>query len=202
MHVRRDLLFAGLFFIPLGAITLLVRAGTIDADALLDAPRLWPLMLVGLGLALLLGRSRAASLGTAVVALVLGVLVGSAIASGNVWIGNVAECGPVSGSTPTQHIEQERHVRRPGRASISRSVAARSPSRRRPGNDWALSGRLPGTRARLVSDAATASTSASPTGERHPPPRLDDQGAGRPARVRAASSRTPRPARSCSTAPR
>ncbi len=99
MRIRRDLLFGGLFLIPVGVITLLVRAGTIDAGALLDAPRLWPLILVGIGMAILLARSRVASIGTAVVALVLGCIVGSAIASGNVWIGNVAECGPASAAT-------------------------------------------------------------------------------------------------------
>ncbi len=104
MHIRRDLLFGGLFLIPIGAITLLVRAGVIDAAALLDAPRLWPLILVGIGAAILIGRSRAASAGTAVVAIVLGCIVGSAVASGNLWIGNITECGPTSAAS--QHIDR------------------------------------------------------------------------------------------------
>lgn len=93
MRIRRGLLFAGLFLIPLGAMTLLVRAGTIDADALAGIWRLWPLILIGFGVALLLGRSRAASVGTAVAALVLGVLVGSAIASGGALVGSIGQCG-------------------------------------------------------------------------------------------------------------
>lgn len=149
MHVRRDLLFSGLFFIPVGAITLLVRAGTIRAADLLDAPRLWPLILVGLGLALLLGRSRAASLGTAVVALVLGVLVGSAIASGNIWIGNVTECGPVNG--PTQHIEKSGTFGGP--ASVDLQIRCGSVAlSTRSGDDWALTGDYQGL-APLVSDS-------------------------------------------------
>jgi hypothetical protein len=99
MRIRRGLLFAGLFFIPLGAMTLLVRAGTIEADALAEVWRLWPLILIGFGIALLLGRSRAASLGTAFAALVLGVLVGSAIASGDVFVGSITDCGLSSGGT-------------------------------------------------------------------------------------------------------
>ena len=95
MRIRRGLLFAGLFLIPLGGMTLLVRAGTVDADALAGIWRLWPLILIGFGIALLLGRSRAASVGTAVAALTLGVLVGSAIASGNALVGSIsiAACG-------------------------------------------------------------------------------------------------------------
>ena len=93
MRIRRGLLFAGMFLIPVGVMTLLVRAGTIDAGSLADAWRYWPLILIGFGIALLLGRSRAASVGTAVAALVLGVLVGSAIASGGDWIGTFSQCG-------------------------------------------------------------------------------------------------------------
>lgn len=104
MRIRRDLLFGGLFLIPVGTITLLVRAGAIDPGALLDASRLWPLILVGIGIAILLGRSQAASVGTAVVALVLGAIVGSAIASGNLWIGDVSQCGPSSAAT--QHVDR------------------------------------------------------------------------------------------------
>jgi hypothetical protein len=104
MRIRRDLLFGGLFLIPVGAITLLVRAGTIDAGSLLDAWRLWPLILVGIGIAIVVGRSRMASLGTAVVALVLGAIVGSAVASGNIWIGGVTECGPTGAAI--QHFDR------------------------------------------------------------------------------------------------
>ena len=94
MRIRRGLLFAGLFLIPVGAMTLLVRAGTIDADAFADIWRFWPLILIGFGIAILLGRSRVAAVGTAIAAVVLGVLVGGAIASGGMWVGNFGECGP------------------------------------------------------------------------------------------------------------
>jgi hypothetical protein len=102
MHVRRGLLFAGLFLIPVGGITLLVRAGLINASALVDTWRLWPLILVGFGIALLLGRSRAASIGTAIAALILGVFVGGAVASGN-WF-SFTECGTTGNAT--QLVEQ------------------------------------------------------------------------------------------------
>ena len=105
MRIRRGLLFAGLFLIPLGGMTLLVRAGTVDADALVGIWRLWPLILIGFGIAILLGRGRAASVGTAIAALVLGVLVGSAIASGNVIVGSISDCGVWNGAT--QRLDED-----------------------------------------------------------------------------------------------
>lgn len=150
MHIRRDLLASGLFLIPIGAITLLVRAGTIGPDALLDVPRLWPLVLVGLGLAILLGRSRAASLGTATVALVAGAIVGSAIASGPVWIGSVTECGPVAGAT--QHVDRSGTFGGPADVDLQLRCGSVALSTR-PGADWALAGDYQGP-APEISDAS------------------------------------------------
>jgi hypothetical protein len=105
MRVRRGLLFWGFFLIPLGALPLLVRAGALDGNRLVDAWRLWPLILVGVGLALLVGRTRAAVVGTMVIALVLGTIGGAALASGSVWVGGVTECGVASGAA-TQRLDR------------------------------------------------------------------------------------------------
>jgi hypothetical protein len=102
MRIRRGLLFWGLFLIPLGAVPLLVRAGALPGDLINDLWRWWPLLLIGLGVALLLGRSQAGLIGTAVVALVLGTLGGSALASGGISFGSVAGCvGPVGDAAVT-----------------------------------------------------------------------------------------------------
>jgi Domain of unknown function (DUF5668) len=93
MRIRPALLFWGLFFILLGGLPLLVRAGALDANLFSDAWRLWPLLLVALGVSLILGRSRAGLLGTAIAAIVLGVAAGGALASGTTWIGNIGGCG-------------------------------------------------------------------------------------------------------------
>jgi len=93
MRVRRGLLFWGLFLIPLGALPLLVRTGAIDANRLTYAWRLWPLLVIGIGVAILVGRTRAAVAGTVVIALVLGTIGGAALASGNLWIGALSDCG-------------------------------------------------------------------------------------------------------------
>ncbi len=86
MRIRRGLLFSGLFLIPVGGLTLLVRGGYIEPSALADLWRLWPLVLVGIGIAILLGRTSFAVLGTAISGLVLGLIVGGGLASGS-WVG-------------------------------------------------------------------------------------------------------------------
>jgi hypothetical protein len=87
-------LFWGLLLIPLGAIPLLARAGLIDVGRVGDIARLWPLVLVGIGLAILLGRGRASVIGTAIVAVLLGSLGGVALASGDLSLGGAIGCAP------------------------------------------------------------------------------------------------------------
>jgi hypothetical protein len=102
MRPRQGFLFWGLLLIPLGAIPLLVRAGVLDVSGILDAWRLWPLLLVGIGLAILIGRTRAAVVGTVVIALTLGTLGGVALANPGSWVGAVTHCGP-GGQTQSLH---------------------------------------------------------------------------------------------------
>ena len=82
MRIRRGPLFWGLVLVPLGAIPLLVREGFLDAPVVTDVWRLWPLVLIGLGIAILLGRRRAGIVATAIVALAIGIAAGSALAGG------------------------------------------------------------------------------------------------------------------------
>lgn len=84
MRVRRDRLFWGLFLLLVGGIPLLVRAGVLDGATFVDAWRLWPLILVGAGLAILVGHRRAGAAITVILALGFGVVVGGALASGGI----------------------------------------------------------------------------------------------------------------------
>jgi len=92
MRVRTGRLFWGLLLIPLGAIPLLVQANVIDGARLTDAWKLWPLVLVGIGVALLVRRGRSGLIVIVVTALALGTLGGAALASGNGWLGDVGDC--------------------------------------------------------------------------------------------------------------
>jgi hypothetical protein len=79
MHVRRGALGWGVFLILAGAIPLAVRAGLLTEAQVRDLWTLWPLILIGLGIGLLLGRSRFAFVGALIVAATLGLMVGGLI---------------------------------------------------------------------------------------------------------------------------
>jgi hypothetical protein len=82
MRVDRGRLNWGVFFIVLGAVPLADHQGLVSSSALGEAWRLWPLVLVGIGLRIILSRTRAALLGGLVVATFLGLVLGSIFATG------------------------------------------------------------------------------------------------------------------------
>ena len=67
MHVNRGLLGWGVFFIVAGSIPLLVQAGVLDPEVVRQVWQLWPLILIGIGLGLILQRTRAAIIGGLIV---------------------------------------------------------------------------------------------------------------------------------------
>jgi hypothetical protein len=93
VRVRRGLLFWGIFFIALGAVPLVIRSGIVDESAAGDLWRLWPVGLIAIGVAIIVGRSGVALATTIVAALVLGILAGGALAVGDDWVGAVTGCG-------------------------------------------------------------------------------------------------------------
>ncbi len=92
MRIRRGPLFWGLLLIPLGAIPLLVRAEVLDTARFADVGRLWPLILIAIGIATILGRGRVNVIGTAVIALTIGTLGGAALATGTTAFGVITDC--------------------------------------------------------------------------------------------------------------
>ena len=82
MHIDRRLLGWGLFFIIMGAIPLATRAGALDPEVVRGWLTLWPLLLVGWGIGLLLRRTRVDWLGGAITAVVFGVMAGGLLATG------------------------------------------------------------------------------------------------------------------------
>jgi hypothetical protein len=82
MHVRRGFINWGIFLICVGAVPLAVQLNVIDRETAASLLRLWPLILIGIGLGLLLRFTRAQALGGLVVAATFGVLVGVFFAAG------------------------------------------------------------------------------------------------------------------------
>ena len=82
MHLRRGYLGWGVFLIVTGAVPLLVRSGYLDNAQLDRVWELWPLILVGIGVGLLLRRSRFDFIGGLIVAATLGLMVGGLLSNG------------------------------------------------------------------------------------------------------------------------
>ena len=98
MRVNRGFLFWGLGFVTAGLVALAIQLGYLDRTAMAGAWRLWPVILVAVGLSLILSRTPLALLGTVVAALIVGASAGTAIAVGP---GFAADCGELP-STPLQ----------------------------------------------------------------------------------------------------
>jgi len=82
VNVRRGFLNWGIFLVCLGAVPLAVQLNVIDREVATSLLRLWPLILIGIGLGIMLRFSRAAALGGIVVAATFGILIGVFFAAG------------------------------------------------------------------------------------------------------------------------
>ena len=82
MRVNRGLLFWGLALVTAGLLALAVQGGAIPRETIGQAWRLWPLILVAIGIAILASRTPFAVMGTVLAALVLGAVGGSVLAGG------------------------------------------------------------------------------------------------------------------------
>ncbi len=102
MHVRRGFLGWGVFLILAGAIPLLVRAGYVSTDQLGRFWDLWPLILVGIGVGLILSRTRFDFVGGLIVAATFGIMVGGLLSAGMTGFSGLSggACGSTSATTP------------------------------------------------------------------------------------------------------
>lgn len=137
MRIDRRLLGWGLFLIIVGAVPLLVRGDYLDADVVKGWPSLWPILLIGWGLALVLRRTPGEVVGSAVSVVVLGVMVGGLIATGFGGFPAFGACG--NGAGGTGFGDRSGTLGESGRASIefncgTLDVAAVD------GSDWSISG--------------------------------------------------------------
>jgi hypothetical protein len=80
MTINRPLLGWGVFFIATGGVLLAVEGGLVSATAVRAALGLWPVLLIAIGIAIILRRTRLAFAGGVAVAATAGLLLGGAIA--------------------------------------------------------------------------------------------------------------------------
>ncbi len=97
MRVRRSFLGWGIFLILAGAIPLAVRAGYLSEAQVSGWWQLWPLILIGIGVGLILSRTRFGPVGGLIVAATFGLMVGGLL-SGGVATTSVGSCGSTIGT--------------------------------------------------------------------------------------------------------
>jgi hypothetical protein len=164
MRLRRGLVFWGLLLIPLGGIPLLARAGVVPTDLIVDAWRLWPLVLVAFGLLLVVGRTRASLAATAIVAVLIGSIAGAAFAAGPPWVGLAANCGLAS-SGPTEQTDRSGTF--DGAAGVRLDLRCGSLDLRPATNaGWSVSATSRGA-APVVTSSARRLDVVAPTGTQH-----------------------------------
>ena len=112
MHLNRGLLFWGLALVTAGATALAVQQGYIDRDVVADAWRLWPVILIAIGLSIVLARTPFAVIGTLLAALILGVGAGALVSvgpsvacTGDVPGGLATESGTFDGGTASVNLD-------------------------------------------------------------------------------------------------
>jgi hypothetical protein len=137
VRVDRRLLGWGLFFILLGGIPLAVKAGLLDEQVVNQWPLLWPVLLIGWGLGLLLRNTPLALIGGAVTAITFGIMGGGAIATGFNGIPIASGCTSSSPATPFQ--AQSGQLGGTARAEIEFSCGNLSVTTA-DGNGWSVSG--------------------------------------------------------------
>ena len=98
MHVRRGYLGWGVFLILAGAVPLAVRSGYLTDDQIGRLWNLWPLILVGIGVGLVLSRTRFDFVGGLIVAATFGLMVGGLLSTGVSAVSSGA-CGSDTGTT-------------------------------------------------------------------------------------------------------
>jgi hypothetical protein len=98
MHIRRGYLGWGVFLILAGAVPLAVRSGYLSEDQVGRLWTLWPLILVGIGVGLILGRTRFDFVGGIIVSATFGLMVGGLLSSG-IGTFSTGACGQAAGTT-------------------------------------------------------------------------------------------------------
>jgi hypothetical protein len=114
MRIRRHYLNWGVFLIALGAVPLAVRLGGLPGSDVAPLLSLWPLVIVGIGISIILSRTSLDPIGGVFAAVILGLLVGALFAGG--WHGFGGACLGTSGTA--EHSTRTGLLAQPARVEL------------------------------------------------------------------------------------
>ena len=160
MTVNRRFLYWGVFLVAAGAVALVAQTDAVDSDVLAQVLRLWPVVIIALGIGLLLRRTRFGLAGGMLAATMPGLLLGGLVVAAPRM---APECGvvqPASFATRQGTFD--------GAASVDLTLACGDLSvTTAPGNGWQLqAGNTTGADATVGVSADRLSVTSS--GQRRP----------------------------------
>lgn len=159
MRIDRRLVALGLFLVTAGGVMLAVRQGVLADDVAQSAWTLWPLLLVGAGLSIVLSGRPGAALGGSLVAVTLGAMLGGVAATG--WGGGFGACG---GDRDGSAFAGQAGSLTPG-SSVDLSISCgRLDVSTGPGTAWLLSGASPDGQPPEISTDAGGLSIDNPSG--------------------------------------
>jgi hypothetical protein len=133
MRVKNSYLYAGVFLLALGGAIAAFTYVEPDTTLIVDALRYWPLVVITLGLALVLRRTRYDVAGGVLAAAVPGLLLGGLLAVGP-QVG--LDCAPKSGEQTSIATNQGAFTA-PARVDVATGCGTLTITTR-PGSDWDL----------------------------------------------------------------
>jgi hypothetical protein len=160
MHIDRRYLGWGAFFILVGAIPLAVRAGWLDVALVRQWPTLWPVLLIGWGVGLILRRTPIEWLGGAITAITLGVMGGGALAAGFSGVSLVGGC--TDDRPGTAFATQRGTYAGPGQLNVTMNCGTLAMTSA-PGAEWSISGTDAGGRGPRVETSGSTVSIEGPT---------------------------------------
>jgi hypothetical protein len=117
MRIERRLVGFGLFLVTVGVVILAVRQGVVPDEAIRGAWSLWPLILIGVGLSIVLAGRPGSALGGLIAVVTVGIILGVAVGSGTFAPGvcsgdrqggtSFAESGATLSSPAQVSVEQD-----------------------------------------------------------------------------------------------
>ncbi len=146
MQINRSLIFWGVALITAGAVALAIQSQLIPADSARQAWRLWPLLLIVIGVSVIASRTAFGTVAVLLAGLVAGGLAGTLVAG----VPDGLEIG--CGGDPTESITAEGSFATDGEIDLDLSCGELDVSTQ-PGTDWTVIARHGGEEPELIFDA-------------------------------------------------